>query len=44
VSVATVGIVLGLFVLASVKRALDESRMRAIEARTGWDRTRGLRT
>jgi hypothetical protein len=44
VSVATVGIVLGLFVLAGVKRALDESRMRAIEARTGWDRTRGLRT
>jgi glycerol-3-phosphate acyltransferase PlsY len=44
VSVATVGIVLGVFVLAGVKRALDESRMRAIEARTGWDRTRGLRT
>jgi glycerol-3-phosphate acyltransferase PlsY len=44
VSVATLGIVLGLFVLAGVKRALDESRMRAIEARTGWDRTRGLRT
>ncbi len=44
VPVATVGVVVGLFVLAGVKRALDESRMREIEARTGWDRTRGLRT
>lgn len=44
VPVATVGVVLGLFVLAGVKRGLDESRMREIEARTGWDRTRGLRT
>lgn len=39
-----VAIVLGVFVLAGVKRALDEPRMREVEARTGWDRTRGLRT
>lgn len=44
VPTATVGVVVGLFVLAGVKRALDESRMREIEARTGWDRTSGLRT
>lgn len=41
---STVAIVLGVFVLAGVKRALDEPRMREIEARTGWDRTTGLRT
>lgn len=37
VAAASVVTVLGLFVLAGVKRALDESRMREIEARTGWD-------
>lgn len=41
---STVAIVLGVFVLAGVKRALDEPRMREIEARPGWDRTTGLRT
>lgn len=33
--------VLGLFVLTGVKRALDEPRMRRIEAQTGWDRSAG---
>jgi len=36
-------IVTALFALTGVKRALDESRMREIEASTGWHRTRGLR-
>lgn len=36
-----VGSILGLFVLTGVKRGLDEPRMRRIEARTGWDRSRG---
>ena len=33
--------IVGLFVLTGIKRALDEPRMRRIEARTGWDRARG---
>lgn len=37
------GIVTLLFALTGVKRALDESRMREVEAMTGWHRTRGLR-
>lgn len=37
----TLGIVLGLFALTGVKRALDEPRMREIEASTGWDRAAG---
>lgn len=36
-----VGVILGLFVLTGIKRGLDEPRMRRIEARTGWDRSRG---
>ena len=43
VDLALVGIVVGLFALTGVKRALDESRMREVEAATGWDRLRGLR-
>jgi glycerol-3-phosphate acyltransferase PlsY len=37
----TLGVVLGLFALTGVKRALDEPRMREIEASTGWDRAAG---
>jgi glycerol-3-phosphate acyltransferase PlsY len=37
----TLGIVVTLFALTGVKRALDEPRMREIEASTGWDRTAG---
>ena len=37
----TLGIVVALFALTGVKRALDEPRMREIEASTGWDRTAG---
>ena len=33
--------ILGLFVLTGLKRALDEPRMRRIEAKTGWDRSAG---
>ena len=29
--------------IMAVKRALDEGRMREVEARTGWHRTKGLR-
>lgn len=36
-----VGSILGLFVLTGIKRALDEPRMRRVEARTGWDRAAG---
>lgn len=36
-----VALVFGLFVLVGVKRALDEPRMRDIEAATGWDRLNG---
>jgi acyl phosphate:glycerol-3-phosphate acyltransferase len=32
-----------LFALTGLKRALDEGRMREVEASTGWDRIRGLR-
>jgi len=38
---ATLGIVVSLFALTGVKRALDEPRMREIEASTGWDRAAG---
>jgi glycerol-3-phosphate acyltransferase PlsY len=36
-----IGLALGTFVLVAAKRALDEPRMRTIEAETGWDRARG---
>jgi glycerol-3-phosphate acyltransferase PlsY len=36
-----IGVALGTFVLVALKRAVDEPRMRRIEARTGWDRVRG---
>ena len=42
VELTTVGIVVGLFALTGVKRALDEPRMRSVEAESGWDRVRGL--
>lgn len=35
------GVALAAFVAVAVKRVLDEPRMREIEARTGWDRSRG---
>lgn len=38
-----VGLVIWLFALTGVKRAVDEPRMRTIESMTGWDRVRGLR-
>lgn len=38
-----VGLVVWLFALTGVKRMIDEPRMRAVEATTGWDRVRGLR-
>ncbi|HWL42987.1 MAG TPA: glycerol-3-phosphate acyltransferase [Ilumatobacter sp.] len=41
-SLFEVGLVVWLFALTGVKRAIDEPRMRAIEARTGWDRLDGL--
>jgi acyl phosphate:glycerol-3-phosphate acyltransferase len=34
-------IAVSLFVLTGIKRALDEPRMRRIEASTGWDRATG---
>jgi glycerol-3-phosphate acyltransferase PlsY len=37
----TMGIVVTLFALTGVKRAVDEPRMRRIEAATGWDRATG---
>lgn len=43
VDVAIVALVVWLFVLCGVKRAIDEPRMRTVEAATGWDRTHGLR-
>lgn len=43
VEAVTVGTVIGLFALTGVKRALDEGRMREVEAATGWDRDTGLR-
>lgn len=36
-----VALVVWLFALTGVKRAADESRMREVEAATGWDRNRG---
>jgi glycerol-3-phosphate acyltransferase PlsY len=39
----TVATVIGLFALTGVKRALDEGRMRDVEAATGWNRDTGLR-
>jgi glycerol-3-phosphate acyltransferase PlsY len=38
---AAMGIALGMFLLVGAKRYVDEPRMREVEARTGWDRTRG---
>jgi glycerol-3-phosphate acyltransferase PlsY len=38
---ATLGVVVSLFALTGVKRAIDEPRMREIEASTGWDRAAG---
>ena len=35
-------LILGMFTLVGLKRALDEPRMRMIEAETGWDRRTGL--
>lgn len=43
VDLATVGLIVGLFCLTGVKRALDEERMRRVEAETGWHRVWGLR-
>jgi acyl phosphate:glycerol-3-phosphate acyltransferase len=43
VSTVTVTVVVWMFVVTGLKRAVDESRMREIEASTGWDRNRGLR-
>ncbi len=40
-SYQVMGVVLGAFLLVSVKRILDEPRMRRIEAETGWDRVHG---
>jgi len=40
-SAAQWAIALSLFVLAGIKRGLDEPRMRRIEAATGWDRAAG---
>ncbi len=40
-SYAHLVVVLGLFVLVGVKRAIDEPRMREVEAATGWDRLEG---
>lgn len=37
-----IGLSVWLFALTGVKRALDEPRMRAVEATTGWDRLDGL--
>jgi acyl phosphate:glycerol-3-phosphate acyltransferase len=37
----TMGIVVSLFALTGVKRAVDEPRMRRIEEATGWDRATG---
>ncbi|MFM8267159.1 MAG: glycerol-3-phosphate acyltransferase [Ilumatobacteraceae bacterium] len=39
-----VALVVWLFVLTGVKRMLDEPTMRAVEASTGWDRARGMRS
>mgnify|MGYP000945920586 FL=1 len=38
----TVALSVWLFVLTGVKRALDEPRMRRVEAVSGWNRTSGL--
>ena len=38
---ARVFLVLGVFLLVAVKRAVDEPRMREVEARSGWNRARG---
>jgi acyl phosphate:glycerol-3-phosphate acyltransferase len=37
----TMGIILSLFALTGVKRAVDEPRMKRIEQATGWDRATG---
>jgi hypothetical protein len=37
------GLIIGLFALTGVIRALDETRMRSVEAASGWDRKLGLR-
>jgi glycerol-3-phosphate acyltransferase PlsY len=36
-----IGVALGVFVPVALKRLADEERMREIEERTGWDRSRG---
>jgi glycerol-3-phosphate acyltransferase PlsY len=36
-----IGVVLAVFLVVAAKRAVDEPRMRQIEAHTGWDRLRG---
>lgn len=41
-SATKVALVVWLFALTGVKRAIDEPRMRSVEAATGWDRVRGL--
>jgi glycerol-3-phosphate acyltransferase PlsY len=42
-ALSTVAVVVVLFCLTGVKRALDEQRMREVEAETGWNRVWGLR-
>ncbi|NQV06437.1 glycerol-3-phosphate acyltransferase [bacterium] len=37
----TIAVALGVFLVVAVKRVLDEPRMKAVEAETGWDRARG---
>lgn len=39
---ATVGLVIGLFVLTGVKRVIDHARMSRIQAHNGWDPVKGL--
>jgi len=43
-SIGTAALVVWLFALTGAKRGADEARMREVEAATGWDRTRGLRS
>jgi glycerol-3-phosphate acyltransferase PlsY len=42
VTLPVLATIVALFALTGVKRALDERRMREVEARTGWDRTQGM--
>jgi hypothetical protein len=41
VAASRIGVVLAAFGVVAAKRALDEPRMRRIEAATGWDRHSG---